>query len=82
MGISSFVDFYNICSDTRYFDTLKKRRYFFCGSFVFFMSCISHGFASVHCCLVDTCWERADLLALVGDVYCIFVTFRVVSLVR
>ena len=21
-----------------------------------------------------TCWERADLLALVGDVYCIFVT--------
>ena len=30
---------------------------------------------SVHCCLVVTCWERADLLALVGDVYCIFVTF-------
>ena len=22
-----------------------------------------------------TCWERADLFALVGDVYCIFVTF-------
>ena len=22
-----------------------------------------------------TCWERADLLALVGDVYCIFGTF-------
>ena len=22
-----------------------------------------------------TCWERADLLALVGDVYCIFVIF-------
>ena len=22
-----------------------------------------------------TCWERADLLALVGDVYCVFVTF-------
>ena len=31
--------------------------------------------ASVHCCLVVTSWERADLLALVGDVYCIFVTF-------
>ena len=28
-------------------------------------------FSSVHCCLVVTCWERADLLALVGDVYCI-----------
>ena len=25
--------------------------------------------------LVVTCWERADLLALVGDVYCIFDTF-------
>ena len=25
--------------------------------------------------LVVTCWEMADLLALVGDVYCIFVTF-------
>ena len=41
----------------------------------FFVSCVSHAFASVHCCLVVTCWVRADLLALVGDVYCIFVTF-------
>ena len=32
-------------------------------------------FAFFHCCLVVTCWERADLLALVGDVYCIFVRF-------
>ena len=39
------------------------------------MPCVSHAFASVHSCLVVTCWERADLLALVGDVYCIFVTF-------
>ena len=38
------------------------------------MSCVSHAFASVHCCLVVTCWERTDLLALVVDVYCIFVT--------
>ena len=36
-----------------------------------FLSCVSHAFAPVHCCLVVTCWERADLLALVGDVYCI-----------
>ena len=36
---------------------------------------ICHAFASVHCCLVVTCWERADLLALVCDVYCSFVTF-------
>ena len=34
-----------------------------------------HTLASVHCCLVVTCWERADLLALGGDVYFIFVTF-------
>ena len=40
-----------------------------------FLSCVSHGFASVHCCFVVACWKRADLLALVGDVYCIFVTF-------
>ena len=40
-----------------------------------FLSCVSRAFASVHCCLVLTCWERADLLAHVGDVYCIFVTF-------
>ena len=50
--------------------------YFFCGSFVFFVSCVSHDFASIHCCLVVVpCWERPGLLALVGDVYCIFVTF-------
>ena len=51
------------------------RRYFFCGSFVLFMYCACHAFASVRCCLVVTCWERADLLALVCDVYCVFVTF-------
>ena len=41
----------------------------------FFVSCVSHAFASVYCCSVVTCSERADLLALVGNVYCIFVTF-------
>ena len=46
---------------------------------VFFVSCVSHTFASVHCCLVVTCWERADLLALVGDVYCMFIVFLVLS---
>ena len=46
------------------------RRYFFCGSFV-----VSRAFASVNCCVVVTCWERSDHLALVDDVYCIFVTF-------
>ena len=40
-----------------------------------FMTCVFHAFASVHCCLVVTCWERADRLALVCDVDCVFVTF-------
>ena len=40
-----------------------------------YMSCVCHAFAFVHRCLVVTCWERADLLALVYDVYCDFVTF-------
>ena len=38
---------------------------------MFFINC----FHIIHCCLVDTCWERADLLAVDGDVYCIFITF-------
>ena len=33
-----------------------------------FMSCVYHAFASVHCCLVVTCWEWADPLGLVCDV--------------
>ena len=33
-----------------------------------FLYCICHVFASAHCCLVVTCWERADLLALVCGV--------------
>ena len=48
-----------------------------------FISCVSHAFASVHCCLVVTCWEMADLFALFGDVYFNFVTFpHVVSWVK
>ena len=39
-----------------------------------FLPCVCHAFASVHCCLVVTCWERADLLALVCDSNCKFVT--------
>ena len=39
------------------------------------MSCVCHAFTSVHCCLVVTWRERTDLLALVCDVYCDFITF-------
>ena len=51
--------------------------YFFCGSFVLFMSCVCHVIASVRCCLVVTCWERADLLALVYGVYLCFCRFPI-----
>ena len=40
-----------------------------------FVSCVCYAFASVYCSHVVTCWEKADLLALVGDFYLIFVTF-------
>ena len=39
------------------------------------MSCVCHAFTSVHCCLLCTCLERADLLTLVCDANCIFITF-------
>ena len=42
---------------------------------MFLASCVYHAFTSVHCFLVVTCWERADLMALVCDVYCIFCYF-------
>ena len=32
-----------------------------------FMACVCHAFASVYCCSVVTCWERADRMALVCD---------------
>ena len=38
--------------------------------------------ASVYMCFGVTCWERADLLALVCGVYYEFVTFPLVSWVR
>ena len=41
-----------------------------------------HEYASVYMCFVVTCWERADLLALVCGVFCEFVTFPLVSWVR
>ena len=42
----------------------------FCGSFMFFsVLCFAMSLcASVDMCLVVTCWERADLLAIVYDV--------------
>ena len=59
------------------------RRCFFCGSFVLFLSCFCYAF--IHACLLMPCGHllgKADLLALVFDVYCDVVTFLLVSWVR
>ena len=40
-----------------------------------YLFCVCHAFLSVHCSLVVTCWERANFLALMCDIFCIFVTF-------
>ena len=40
---------------TIWWHKILSRWYFFCGSFVLFMSCVYHAFVSVHCCLVVTC---------------------------
>ena len=51
--------------------------------YVFVLSCVCYVLcASVYMCFVVTCWERADLLALVCGVFCAFVTFPLVSWVR
>ena len=51
--------------------------------FFFVLSCVCYVLcASVYMCFVVTCWERADLLALVCGVFCEFVTFPLVSWVR
>ena len=50
-------------------------RYFFCGSFVLFMSCVCHSFAPIHCVL----WSLAgkELTSWLSFVmfHCVFVTF-------
>ena len=50
--------------------------FLFCLVFAMFLC------ASVYMCFVVTCWERADLLALVCGVFCEFVTLPLVSWVR
>ena len=48
-----------------------SRQYFFCGSFMCFFFClvfVTPFCVSVYLCLVVTCWERTDLLALVCGV--------------
>ena len=62
----SGIQFYLLLSPYLCFISL----YFFCGSFMF-LFCLMSAMslcASVYMCFVVTCWERADLLALVCGV--------------
>ena len=45
--------------------------------FLLYLSCVCHVFASDHCCLVVTCWEKADIFALVCDVKFSFCHFLI-----
>ena len=48
--------------------------------FVSYVSCLPLGYYLVHCSAMVTCWERADILALLCAVFsCISVTFPHVS---
>ena len=40
-----------------------------------YLYCVYHAFSSAHCCLVVTCWERADLLLSFMVLNCVVVTF-------
>ena len=51
------------------------RRYFFCGSFVLFMSCVCHTSASGHCCLLSNAGKGLTSWFLFVMFNCVFVTF-------
>ena len=66
-----------------YLHTFRNLEYNLRKRLVFVLSCVCYVLcASVYMCFVVTCWERADLLALVCGVFCEFVTFPLVSWVR
>ena len=73
-GLSPPVKYFTDCSKV----VLLLWIFMFLFCLVFAMSLC----ASVYMCFVVTCWERADLLALVCDVCCEFVTFPLVFWVR
>ena len=72
-----------ISPSVKYFTDRSKAVLLLLIFYVFVLSCVCYVLcASVNMCFVVTCWERADLLALVYGVYCEFVTFPLVSWVR
>ena len=52
------------------------RRYFSLWIICLFMSCVSHAFASVNCCIVVTCCEKLNSWLSFVMFGCVFVTFQ------
>ena len=72
-----------LSSPVKYFTDRSKAVFLLWIFYVFVQSCVCYVLcASVYMCFLVTCWERADLLALVCGVFCEFVTFPLVSWVR
>ena len=72
-----------ISPSVKYFTDRSKAVLLLWIFYVFVLSCVCYVLCtSVYMCFVVTCWERADLLALVCGVFCEFVTFPLVSWVR
>ena len=79
---SFFLNSFKLTS-VKYFTDRSKAVLLLWIFYVFVLSCVCYVLcASVYMCFVVTCWERADLLALVCGVFCEFVTFPLVSWVR
>ena len=73
----------SVLRNLKYFTDRSKAVLLLWIFYVFDLSCVCYVLcASVYMCFVVTCWERADLLALVCGVFCEFVTFPLVSWVR
>ena len=68
----------SVLASSKIFLLTVPMRYFFCGSIVLFVSCVSNAFVSVHCCLVVTC---CSLLLLVMFIVFLLLS-EVVSCVR
>ena len=48
-----------------------------------YLFCVCHAFLSVQCSIVVTCWERANLLALLCVIFVVFLSLsHVVSWIR
>ena len=77
------VNNFSVIYFSQYFTDRSKAVLLLWIFYVFVLSCVGYVLcASVYMCFVVTCWERADLLALVCGVFCEFVTFPLVSWVR